>query len=57
MKVRIMGTLEECDKIVSVLILGMKAYPDAMEIRSISDWYPNRGKSKEGRVYVEIVRV
>ena len=57
MKVRIMGTLEECDKIISVLILGMKAHPHAMEICSISDWYPNRGISKEGRVYVEIVRV
>ena len=46
-KIRIMGTPEECRAIVAALT-GYSG------LRSVSDFYPNRGKSVEGRVYVEV---
>ena len=55
-KVRIMGTERECDAIVDYFSAAFQAYP-FFKIRSISDFYPNRGKTIEGRVYVEVERI
>lgn len=46
-KIRIMGTREECEAASQII-----AY--AVPCRSISKFYPNRGKTIEGRVYVEL---
>lgn len=49
MKLRLMGTREECDELVAYF----RTPPASEHIRSISEFYPNRGTSKEGRVYIE----
>lgn len=46
MKIRIMGTPHECDDAVKVLRL-------AFDVLEVSDFRPNRGDSRLGRVYVE----
>lgn len=46
MKLRIMGTPEEVQKLTELL-------PAIVDVRSISSEYPNRGMSKEVRVYVD----
>lgn len=46
MKLRIMGTMEETSKAVATLRI-------AFAVLEVSTWYPNRGDSKLGRVYVE----
>ena len=51
MKLRIMGTKEECAAMVEIIIRTVpKEY-----IKSISAWYPNRRQtySNEGRVYCD----
>lgn len=45
MKIRLMGTKEEID-------LFIKSIDDEL-IDEISSFYPNRGNSKLGRVYIE----
>lgn len=47
MKIRLMGTPEEVEKVVATLKL-------AFSVRSVSEPYANRGDSKLVRVYVEI---
>ena len=46
-KIRLMGTREECEIMAHALIF-------MLDVRSISTFYPNRGQSIEGRVYVEV---
>ncbi|WP_410640676.1 hypothetical protein [Amycolatopsis sp. lyj-346] len=46
MKIRIMGTRAETDDAVKVLRL-------AFDVLEVSDFRPNRGDSRLGRVYVE----
>lgn len=46
MKIRIMGTKAETDAAVSTLRI-------AFEVREVSSFYPNRGDSTLGRVYVD----
>lgn len=46
MKIRIMGTPQECDDAVKVLRL-------AFAVQEVSTFRPNRGDSQLGRVYVE----
>lgn len=48
MKIRLMGVSEELDKFVKCV----KAIP-GIDIVNISNEYPNRGISKEYRVYIE----
>lgn len=48
MKIRIMGTQSETDAAVRTLRI-------AFEVREVSGWYPNRGDSTLGRVYVDAV--
>ena len=48
MKMRLMGLPEELTKAVEV-IEGVPAF----DIRSISEHYQNRGKTKECRAYIE----
>ena len=45
--IRLMGTREECE-------IMYQAIDFVMTVRSVSKFYPNRGKSIEGRVYVEV---
>ncbi|HEX6353215.1 hypothetical protein [Actinophytocola sp.] len=46
MKIRLMGTREEIDAVLPVL--------DAvLDVVEVSSFYPNRGTSKLGRVYLE----
>lgn len=54
MKIRIMGTAEECRDFVQMV---KKSVP-ASYIRTISNFYPNYRQtySNEGRVYIEIDR-
>ena len=51
MKLRIMGTKEECAAMVEIII---RTVPKE-SIKSISAWYPNRRQtySTEGRVYCD----
>ena len=56
MKMRIMGTEQECSQFVKMLL---KSVPDGY-IRNISKWYRNERKtaySNEGRVYIEFERI
>lgn len=46
-KIRLMGTREECEIMAAALKF-------MLSVRSISAFYPNRGQSIEGRVYVEV---
>ena len=50
--VRIMGTREECIEFVNEIKLLAKI--DGYTVKSISQFYPNRGTSIEGRVYIKI---
>lgn len=55
MRIRIMGTLEECTDFVKMI---KKTVPHSY-IRNISKFYPNIRKctfSNEGRVYIDIDR-
>lgn len=55
MKIRIMGTKDECSSFVKVV---MQSVPKSY-IRNISEFYPNVRKcsySNEGRVYIDIDR-
>jgi hypothetical protein len=47
MKIRLMGTPQEIEAIQAGLAKGL-------EILESSAYYPNRGDSKLGRVYVEV---
>jgi hypothetical protein len=47
MKIRLMGTPQEIEAIQAGLAKGL-------EILESSSFYPNRGDSKLGRVYVEV---
>lgn len=56
MKIRIMGTREECDAFTKLV----KARVPKENIRTISNFYPNVRKcaySNEGRVYMDFVGV
>lgn len=56
MKIRIMGTREECAAFTKIV----KETVPKDYIRTISEFYPNRRKctySNEGRVYMEFVGV
>lgn len=46
-KIRLMGTREECEIMANALRF-------MLPLRSISKFYPNRGQTIEGRVYVEV---
>jgi hypothetical protein len=46
-KIRLEGTLEECQQVAPRLA-------EVFEVVSVSDPYPNRGRSRVVRVYVEI---
>lgn len=48
MKIRITGTKQELTAIKAVLWSRFKD-----QIISISDFYPNRGMTNEGRIYIE----
>lgn len=48
MKIRITGTKPELDAIKTIL---WNRYKD--QIISISDFYPNRGMTNQGRIYIE----
>ncbi len=52
MKIRVMGTREECNQAVSYY----KALANDSNVKnvSISNLYPNRGSSNQFRLYVEI---
>lgn len=47
MKIRLMGTPQEIEAVQNGLAKGL-------EILEVSAFYPNRGDSKLGRVYVEV---
>lgn len=49
MKLRVMGRYEECAAFAAII----RDNVPARYLRSISDWYPNRGITTEGRVYIE----
>ena len=52
MKIRLMGTRRECDYLVDAL---RDLYiTRGLALRSVSPFYPNRGETIEGRVYVEV---
>jgi hypothetical protein len=46
MKLRITGTREEC-------AAAVEALPAALTVREVSGFYPNRGGSELGRVYLD----
>lgn len=46
MRIRLMGTRDETDRIVTALRA-------VLQVREVSDWYPNRGASLLGRVYLD----
>lgn len=50
MKMRIMGTRDECDLMVEVF----KRNIPRQYVRSISNFCPNRGYTTEGRVYIDL---
>jgi hypothetical protein len=50
MKIRVMGTKDECTR----MILTVKRVVPSEKIRNISAFYPNRGITTEGRIYLEI---
>lgn len=50
MKLRIMGTRDECDLMVEIFERNI---PREF-VRSISGFYPNRGYTTEGRVYIDL---
>lgn len=47
MRIRLSGTRTECDHARTVLV-------DVLHLREISGFYPNRGASELGRVYLEV---
>lgn len=47
MRIRLMGTRAEIDAVLAVL-------PAVLDVREVSTFYPNRGDSTLGRVYVEV---
>lgn len=47
MKMRLMGTRGEIDAVLPVLSA-------VLTLHEVSDFYPNRGASQLGRVYVEV---
>lgn len=47
MKIRLMGTEEEINTVVPVLTA-------VLIVHEVSDFYPNRGKSRLGRVYLDV---
>ena len=54
-KIRIMGTIEECRIMADALdSTFLRVTPYRFSVRSVSKFYPNRGPSIEGRVYVEV---
>lgn len=50
MELRLMGTRQEVDGFVQVV----KDNVPREFVRSISGWYPNRGHTIEGRVYIKL---
>lgn len=46
MRIRLMGTRDETDRTVTAL-------QEVLQVREVSDWYPNRGASLLGRVYID----
>lgn len=48
LNVRLMGTFEECQE--AIYKLDVKG----IEILDVSKFYPNRGNTKTGRVYITI---
>lgn len=47
MKLRLSGTRAEIDALLPLLTR-------VLEVREVSDFYPNRGQSQLGRVYVDV---
>jgi hypothetical protein len=50
MKLRLMGTEAECARMVFLLRLG----PPDLEVIEVSPPYPNRGDTRQVRVYLEL---
>lgn len=46
MRIRLMGTRDETDRTVAAL-------RSVLQVQEVSDWYPNRGASTLGRVYLD----
>jgi hypothetical protein len=46
-KIRLMGTREDINAVLPVLTA-------VLTVQEVSDFYPNRGKSQLGRVYLDI---
>ena len=53
MKIRVMGTLEECEQ--AQRFYTMLARGENILSSSVSGLYPNRGSTNQYRVYIEIV--
>lgn len=53
MKLRVMGTLDECK--LAKAYYGMLERQDNVKYVSVSELYPNRGSNKLYRVYIEVV--
>jgi hypothetical protein len=51
MRLRLGGTREECEVLVEQLPARLAGLVEVLEV---SDFYPNRGTTVLGRVYVEI---
>jgi hypothetical protein len=49
-KLRLTGTRRQCDRFVAELATAVPAGV----VREVSDWYPNRGTSLLGRVYLDL---
>jgi hypothetical protein len=52
MKIRVTGTEAECAKLAFLLRYG----PPDLEVVEVSSLYPNRGDSRQVRVYLEVRR-
>lgn len=47
MKIRLTGSAPECDRLLARLA-------QVVEVREVSDFYPNRAPSALGRVYLDV---
>ena len=51
MKLRLTGTRDECDVLTNELPARLAGLAEVLEV---SGFYPNRGVSAQGRVYVDV---
>lgn len=56
MKIRLTGTRAETDMTARLLEIMLRAHngPARFRVREVSEFYPNRGNSELGRVYIDV---